>query len=72
VGASKSSPIIFNAALSAQGVIAEESIYVDDYKVEAGEAWEQGFTVIDRFGKEHGECVIHSLTQLLDYVNSVS
>lgn len=45
---------------------------MDDYKVEAGGAREQGFTVIDRFGKEHGEWVIHSLTQLLDYVNSVS
>lgn len=50
VGAGKPSPIIFNAALNAQGVTAQESIYVDDYKREADGAREQGFTsfLIDR------------------------
>ena len=52
VGAGKPSPIIFNAALNAQGVLAQESIYVDDCKVEADGAREQGFTsfYIDRSG----------------------
>ena len=44
VGAGKPSPIIFNAALSAQGVSAEQSIYVDDYKPEADGARALGFT----------------------------
>lgn len=44
VGAGKPSPIIFNAALSAQGVTAEESLYVDDYKPEADGARQQGLT----------------------------
>ncbi len=34
VGAEKPDPIIFNAALEAQGVTAEESLYVDDYRPE--------------------------------------
>lgn len=53
VGAGKPSPIIFNAALSEQGVLAEESLYVDDYKPEADGAREQGFTsfLIDRKGE---------------------
>ena len=44
VGAGKPSPVIFNAALNAQGISAEESLYVDDYKPEADGAREQGFT----------------------------
>jgi HAD superfamily hydrolase (TIGR01549 family) len=55
VGAYKPSPIIFNAALNAQNVSAEESLYVDDYDVEADGAREQGFTsfLIDRSAVEN-------------------
>lgn len=53
VGAGKPSPIIFNAALEAQGVLALESLYVVDCKREADGAREQGFTsfLIDRSGE---------------------
>ena len=70
VGAGKPSPIIFNAALSAQGVTAEESIYVDDYKPEADGARQQGFTsfLIDRSGKNNDEWTISDLRQLIEYV----
>lgn len=70
VGAGKPSPIIFNAALSAQGVTAQESLYVDDYKPEADGAREQGFTsfLVDRGSSESGEWVIHSLEELIDFV----
>jgi putative hydrolase of the HAD superfamily len=72
VGASKPSPIIFNAALAAQGVTAEESIYVDDYKMEADGARELDFTafLIDRSGREQGEWVIRDLTALIDFVET--
>lgn len=70
VGAYKPSPIIFNAALNAQGVTAQESIYVDDYKPEADGAREQGFTtfLIDRSGKNTDKWTIHSLKELIDFV----
>lgn len=70
VGAGKPSPIIFNAALDAQGVTSEESIYVDDYKIEADGAREQGFTsfLIDRTGNDKDEWTIHSLNQLIEFV----
>lgn len=71
VGAGKPSPIIFNAALKAQGVSAEESLYVDDFKPEADGAREQGFTsfLIDRSGKEADKWSIQSLKQLIDFVS---
>ena len=70
VGAGKPSPVIFNAALNAQGVSAEESIYVDDYKPEADGAREQGFTsfLIDRSGNDTDKWSIQSLKQLIDFV----
>lgn len=70
VGAGKPSPIIFNAALNAQGVLAKESIYVDDYKPEADGAREQGFTsfLIDRKGENNEAWTIQSLKQLIDFV----
>ena len=70
VGAGKPSPIIFNAALELQGVTAQESIYVDDYKPEADGAREQGFTsfYIDRSGKDSDVWTISSLKQLIDFV----
>ena len=70
VGAGKPSPIIFNAALNAQGVSAQESLYVDDYKPEADGAREQGFTsfLIDRSGNNTDKWSINSLKQLIDFV----
>ncbi len=70
VGAGKPSPIIFNAALQAQGVSAAESIFVDDCKQEADGAREQGFTAfyLDRSGKNNVEWTIHNLKQLIDFI----
>lgn len=70
VGASKPSPIIFNAALDAQGVTAAESLYVDDYDVEADGAREQGFTsfLIDRSGENKSQWTISNLKQLVEFV----
>lgn len=73
VGAGKPSPIIFNAALKAQGVTAEESIFVDDCKEEADGAREQGFTAfyLDRSGENNDEWTIHNLKQLIDFVERI-
>ena len=73
VGAGKPSPIIFNAALAAQGVSAQESIYVDDYKAEADGAREQGFTsfLIDRSGDNADKWSIQNLKQLIDFVENL-
>ena len=69
-GASKPSPIIFNAALRAQGVTAAESLYVDDYDVLADGAREQGFTsfFINREGVSGGKWVIRSLKEMIDFM----
>ncbi len=71
VGAGKPSPIIFNAALEAQGVSAEESLYVDDCKLEADGAREQGFTsfFLDRTGRSSDGWCIQSLKQLINFVS---
>ena len=73
VGAGKPSPIIFNVALAAQGVTAEESIYVDDYKPEADGASQQGFASfwIDRGGVGDGERTITNLKQLIEFVEKI-
>ena len=73
VGAGKPSPIIFNAALEAQGVTATESIFVDDCKDEADGAREQGFTAfhLDRSGESNDEWTIHNLKQLIDFVERI-
>ena len=73
VGAGKPSPIIFNAALTAQGVTAEESIYVDDYKPEADGAREQGFTSfwLDRDGSNDNKWKITNLKQLIEFVEKI-
>ncbi len=72
VGAGKPSPIIFNAALKAQGVSANESIYVDDYKPEADGAREQGFTsfLIDRNGENKDEWTINDLRELINFADA--
>lgn len=73
VGAGKPSPIIFNAALEAQGVSAVESIFVDDCKEESDGAREQGFTsfFLDRSGENNDEWTIHNLKQLIDFVERI-
>lgn len=70
VGAGKPSPVIFSAALNAQGVSSRESIYVDDYKPEADGAREQGFTsfFIDRSIRNTDTWSIQNLKQLIDFV----
>lgn len=70
VGAGKPSPIIFNAALNAQGVLAAESLYVDDCKPEADGAREQGFTafLIDRTEEDTGEWSIRNLKEIIEFV----
>lgn len=72
VGAGKPSPIIFNAALSAQNVTAEESIYMDDCDVEANGAREQGFTsfLIDRSGENKNQHTITNLRQIIEFAGS--
>ncbi len=72
VGAGKPSPVIFNAALNAQGITAAESLYVDDYKPEADGAREQDFTsfLIDRSGENKDQWTITSLKQLIDFVEN--
>ena len=70
VGAGKPSPIIFNAALKAQGVSAEESLYVDDYKPEADGARQQGFTsfYINRTENTNDRWSIQNLKELISFV----
>ena len=72
VGASKPSPIIFNAALDSLGVTAKESIYVDDYSPEADGARALGFTsfLIDRKGEKCGKWTIRSLKELIGFVET--
>lgn len=72
VGAGKPSSVIFNAALNAQGVSVEQSLYVDDYKPEADDAREQGFTsfLIDRSGIDTDKWCIKNLKQLIDFAES--
>ncbi len=71
VGAGKPDPIIFNAALEAQGVTAEESLYVDDYRPEAEGARKLGFTsfLLDRQGIEpEDQWTIGNLRELVNFV----
>lgn len=71
VGAMKPDPVIFQAALTAQGVTAEESLYVDDYPPEADGARALGFTsfLIDR-NQHHpeSEWKIGNLRELVNFV----
>ena len=69
VGAGKPDPVIFNAALRAQGVAAGDSLYVDDCEREADGARSQGFTAfyLDRTGKAQGCWTISHLGQLVSF-----
>lgn len=70
VGVMKPDPRIYNTALKSLDVKASESIYVDDYDVEANGARELGFTSfhIDRSGNKKDEWTIRSLKEIIDYV----
>lgn len=72
VGAGKPDPAIYEAALRAQNVTAEESLYVDDTEEEAEGARALGFTSfhLDRSGKASGKWTIHNLMQVIDFVES--
>ncbi|QSX05805.1 HAD family hydrolase [Sedimentibacter sp. zth1] len=70
VGVSKPDPLIYNTALKTLDVKAEESIYVDDYDVEADGARNLGFLSfhIDRSGKKETEWDIKSLKEIIYYL----
>lgn len=70
VGAEKPDPKIYQAALDALGVKAEESLYVDDYDVEADGARTMGFTAfhIDRSRPGDGKWRISSLNDMVEFV----
>ena len=70
VGAMKPEPLIYKTALNSLNVTALESIYVDDYDIEADGARNLGFTSfhLDRSGKEKGQWTIKSLKEIVDYV----
>ena len=71
VGAMKPEPAIYQAALDALGVTAEESLYVDDYDVEADGARAMGFTAfhIDRSRPGNGQWRIPSLLDLIKFIS---
>ena len=71
VGVGKPDPRIFQAALQALGVSAEESLYVDDCLEEADGARRCGFTAfhLDRSGSIDQPWTIHSLKPLLSYLD---
>ena len=78
-GAMKPDPKIYQTALDALQVSAEESIYVDDYDIEADGAREMGFTAfhIDRVdsnqeemqNEDENQWRITSLKQILDFLH---
>ena len=72
VGAMKPNPKIYQAALDSLNVKAEESIYVDDYAIEADGARKKGFTsfYLDRKGDKEGQWVIHNLKEVIEYVEN--
>ena len=70
-GVGKPDPAIYQAALAAQGVAAEESLYVDDCPPEAGGARALGFAsfLLDRSESQpESEWRIHNLRELVNFV----
>ena len=70
VGAQKPDPRIYQAALDELGVTAEESLYVDDYDIEADGARTMGFTAfhLDRSRPGDGAWRIGSLRDMVNYM----
>lgn len=73
VGIGKPDPLIYNTALKSLDVNAAESIYVDDYDVEADGARELGFTSfhLDRTGSKNNEWMIKSLKEIIEHIEQV-
>ncbi len=73
VGVGKPNPLIYNAALNAQGVTASESLYVDDCELEAEGARELGFTsfYLDRNSSSFDSFTIYNLHMLIDFVERI-
>lgn len=74
VGVGKPDPLIYNTALESLNVSAEESLYVDDYDVEADGARALGFTSfnINRTVEKENKWTIKSLKEIIDYVEKES
>lgn len=74
VGAMKPDPVIYNSALKSLNVSAEESLYVDDYDVEADGARALGFTSfhLKRTGQKESEWEINSLKEIVEYAERQS
>lgn len=74
VGFMKPDPRIYNAALESLGVTAEESLYVDDYDVEADGARYLGFTSFNivRNHSACGEWQIKSLLEIVQYFEALN
>jgi HAD superfamily hydrolase (TIGR01509 family) len=74
VGAGKPDPRIFNAALDSLGVVAGDSVFVDDCKEEADGARDQGFTafriVRERAEPDFADWTIGNLNHLLDFLDA--
>lgn len=72
VGAMKPDPLIYRAALDALNVKAEESLYVDDYDVEADGARSLGFTAfhVCRDGSPSRAWDIFSLAEMVAFASS--
>ena len=70
VGVMKPEPLIYQTALNLLGVSAEESLYVDDYDVEADGARALGFTAfhICRDSQPERGWDISSLTEMVDFL----
>lgn len=73
VGVMKPDPKIYQTALDALKVTAEESIYVDDYDVEADGARAMGFTAfhLDRSRPGDGKWRISSLLEIRAYLEQI-
>lgn len=71
VGVMKPEPLIYQTALDALGVTARESLYVDDYDVEADGARDMGFTAfhICRDNEPKEEWDIASLSEMIAYLS---
>ena len=74
VGVMKPEPLIYQTALNLLGVSAEESLYVDDYAVEADGARNLGFTAfhICRDTKPAQDWDITSLHQIVEFLNEIT
>ncbi len=74
VGVMKPDPKIYQAALDTLNVKANESLYVDDYDIEADGARDIGFTsfYLDRKGETKGEWVIHTLKEIIKFVEKTT